>query len=149
MVACNYRNLYSELVKVKQVTPLQETKGVIYKLNCNDCEANYIGQSGQRIATRMYRHRLAEKNCDKEHYPLIAHCQAQKHTIDWRNVQILDIDTHAVKRILKESFFINASENSVNIQENAYFSDIYEFIFNQIRLPAAKRTITVPSIVRS
>ena len=61
VVPGNYSNLKRLLTNVKDVTSLQETKGAIYKLCCTDCDATYVGETGQKLATRIYRHHLAEK----------------------------------------------------------------------------------------
>ena len=91
VVAANYNALRKKLVHVKDVTPLQEQKGVVYRLNCGSCDASYVGQTGQKITSRLYRHKLAEKNLDFDHYPLVEHCSKKGHQVDWEKVEVLTL----------------------------------------------------------
>ena len=58
-----------------------EKKGVVYRLNCAECDVTYIGQTGQCLKSRMYRHMLALKNKDVDHYPLVEHVEKSGHLI--------------------------------------------------------------------
>jgi len=105
LVAGNYANLKRQLTHVKDVTPLQEVKGAVYKLNCKDCDTVYVGETGQKLTSRIYRHQLAGKNKDVEHYPLVEHCLNTGHSTDWSNVEVLTSENNRTKRKLMESFF--------------------------------------------
>ncbi|CAN7978756.1 unnamed protein product, partial [Ixodes persulcatus] len=43
--------------KPKDVTPANAQTGVVYKVNCVDCDATYIGETGRRRSTRLKEHR--------------------------------------------------------------------------------------------
>ena len=74
----------------------------------------------------MYRHRLAERNLDTDHYPMVAHCMNQNHVTDWENVHILLTESHPTKRLLKESYFINKEKKPLSTHKSAY--DLVKFL---------------------
>ena len=127
VVASNYNNVRKKLVKVKDKVPLLEKKGSVYKLQCKECEASYTGQSGQCLKTRLYRHKLAEKNKDTDHYPLVEHCQIKGHNIDWSNVTVHAVEPNQTKRCLIESLYIARNQTAVNKQPGLVHSNIWEW----------------------
>nr|VZI40631.1 unnamed protein product [Spirometra erinaceieuropaei] len=44
------------VMRPKAPLPLGETTDVIYRIRCNSCEANYIGETGKRLQTRVEEH---------------------------------------------------------------------------------------------
>ena len=103
-------------------------KGVVYELSCDTCAATYIGQTGQCLQSRLYRHKLGEKNLDFDHYPLVEHTHTQGHAIKWDDVKVLKIERNLTKRCLWESFLISKNQNSVNRQQGLVHSDIFRWI---------------------
>lgn len=53
--------LRDQLMNTK--TPLEESgkSAVVYRINCNDCSANYIEGTGKRLGTRLHEHKCANK----------------------------------------------------------------------------------------
>ena len=44
----------------------QEGKtGVIYNIQCKDCNSHYVGQTGRRLAERIHEHQLAVRRHDE------------------------------------------------------------------------------------
>ncbi|KER32502.1 hypothetical protein T265_01382 [Opisthorchis viverrini] len=65
-----------------------EKTNVIYKIQCNDCEKHYVGQTGRKLLTRITEHKLVTKR--HEQFSLIsAHEDGEGHHFDWNNVRIL------------------------------------------------------------
>lgn len=78
-------------------------------MNCKQCNSTLVGETGQMLCTRIYRHHLAEKNlmCPWNIvYPLVEHCLEKGHEIDWSQVEVLAIEESKFKRELLESYFI-------------------------------------------
>jgi len=142
IVASNYENLRNLLTNVKDKTPLEQTKGVIYKLCCKDCSAVYVGESGQRATTRLYRHNLAERNFDSSHYPLVEHCINECHAINWEKIEVLATEANKTKRKLMESLFIKYHKSSVNKYEGVVHSDIFNYILTNVKFPRPKGAIS-------
>jgi len=122
-VASQYKNLKTTLTSVKDPIPITQRKGVVYGLHCAQCEATYKGQTGQKLETRLYRHKLAERNGDGEHYPLVQHCKEKNHNIDWNQVDVLTTVTQQTKRCLVESMFIDRDQNTTNFHPGLKHSD--------------------------
>ena len=52
-----YNTVRSQLVRPKDQTPALKKCGVIYELNCEDCEATYVGETSRSFETRIKEHR--------------------------------------------------------------------------------------------
>nr|VZI43838.1 unnamed protein product [Spirometra erinaceieuropaei] len=65
-----------------------ETTNVIYRIQCNSCEANYIGETGKRLQTRVEEHMRAVRRMDP--LSLVAeHCADAGHTFAFQHAEIL------------------------------------------------------------
>ena len=62
LVASNTTKLRNCFPSQKDRVENYERKGVVYELSCNQCQAKYIGQTGQCLSTRLYRHKLGGKS---------------------------------------------------------------------------------------
>ena len=66
-LASNPRNiLQRKLSNAKQRTPAPETTTAVYKINCNECDAHYIGETKKQVRDRIKDHqnniRIREQN---------------------------------------------------------------------------------------
>ncbi len=41
------------LVHVKQATPMENKKGVVYSIPCMDCNSVYVGETGRNLEKRL------------------------------------------------------------------------------------------------
>jgi hypothetical protein len=130
---------------VKDTIAPSEKKGIIYQLSCNHGDATYTGQSGQCIKTRIYRHMLADRNGDEDHYPLTQHVNKQGHKIDWQRIKMLYQETNITKRELMESFFIERSTNSINRQQGTQFPFIYQWLIAECPAPPLLHELALPN----
>ena len=48
--------LNMNLVKVKDRRELNDRAGVVYEIECKDCDKTYVGETGRKIGTRMNEH---------------------------------------------------------------------------------------------
>ncbi|RLU16909.1 hypothetical protein DMN91_010978 [Ooceraea biroi] len=84
--------------------------GVVYRINCNDCDACYIGQ------TKLSKHR-----------------SGVNHEFDWHNVDVLHEEKHLKKREIAEMFFIKRNFYSINLQRDTEnWSGIYDTVLNNM-----------------
>lgn len=50
-------NKLNKIIKThKDPIPKQSKKNVVYKINCGDCDASYVGQTGRKLITRIKEH---------------------------------------------------------------------------------------------
>ncbi|PFX22048.1 hypothetical protein AWC38_SpisGene13437 [Stylophora pistillata] len=53
------------LTNVKDKDEPRNRQGTIYKINCSDCQASYIGETGRNLTTRLTEHRRATRKGDE------------------------------------------------------------------------------------
>jgi len=66
----------------KSVFLFQDAAGVIYRLDCNDCDAVYVGETGRQVKDRMREHQsdiLKSKPVSK----VYRHVNASGHSFDF------------------------------------------------------------------
>ena len=90
-------------VHPKDRNPKDRCCGVVYKINCWDCEKIYIGQTGRHLGTRLKEH------CS-DRAPLSAvreHQQETGHSCTMEDVTILDKEDQWFRRRIKEAIHIH------------------------------------------
>ncbi|KYN17167.1 hypothetical protein ALC57_10579 [Trachymyrmex cornetzi] len=51
-------NKLNKFIRVhKDSLPFESTSNVVYKINCGDYDASYVGQTGRKLKTRISEHR--------------------------------------------------------------------------------------------
>lgn len=101
---------------------------VIYKINCNDCSASYVGQTKRRLCTRIKEHRSDINKKTGSLSVISSHKLELDHDFDWENVTILDREQSYEKRLTSEMIHIKRQTNSLNIQleiQNFYLTHIF------------------------
>ena len=89
--------------------------GVVYKINCVDCDASYVGQTKRLLKTRIDEHKKhINKNSTQK--SVITDHRLNNHEFDWDNVKILDEEPILRKRLLSEMICIKRQKNSLNLQ---------------------------------
>ena len=76
----------------------------VYKINCSDCHASYIGETGRNLTTRLTEHKRATRK----------HHRLTNHTIDWDSAQCLTYSTNYFQRLTLESWFTNLEQTPLN-----------------------------------
>jgi len=103
-------------------------KNVIYKLNCNNCEATYVGQTKRQVKTKIVEHRNHIKRNTSTYSVITDHRIISDHDFDWDNVEILDVEKNLNKRLIFEMINIKSQSKGLNLQtdtdslDRAYFS---------------------------
>ena len=69
---------------------------VIYEINCIQCNKKYIGQTCRFLNKRLFEHARSVRN--KENKTALAeHATSYKHSFDFKNTNILDIENYLIK----------------------------------------------------
>jgi len=76
--------------------------GEIYKINCNDCEASYVGQTKRSVKTRINEHFRDINKSSGSLSVICDHRLTLKHDFDWQKVRILDRKLSWQKRSVSE-----------------------------------------------
>ena len=108
----------SDILNVpKDRPPEDKKKGVVYKINCADCDKHYIGQTNNALITRIKQHEAAWRNLQIEKSAIASHAYEESHRIDWWNSQVIVQESRYRERLFLESWHIQASDNCVNRTE--------------------------------
>ena len=95
----------------------------IYKINGSDCDQCYIGETKRWFETRKKELMRDVKN-NNNATALSKHAVELGHSIDWKNYEILQIETDCHKRKFIESFYINSLFNDLN-DKNPFVFHLY------------------------
>ena len=80
------------LIEVKQKTPMDRKRNVVYDVPCRDCQLAYIGQTTRRtMKKRMTEHKYDVKTGDPKN-GIAVHVQKTQHSIDWGAARPLPSD---------------------------------------------------------
>ena len=101
------------LTNVKDKEQPHDRQGAVYKINCADCQATYIGETGRKLNMRFTEHKLSTKNGDKTN-DIAGHHRQTKHNIDWGSAECLTYSTSYIQRITLESWYTNLQQNPLN-----------------------------------
>jgi len=63
---------------------------VVYKLNCRDCNASYVGQIGRLLKSRIAEHKNYINRNTMAHSVITDHRIGFSYEFDWENVEVLD-----------------------------------------------------------
>jgi len=100
------------------------------KLNANDCDASYVGQTKRQLSTKIKEHRNNYKSTTAKSSVLTQHSLQFSHSFDWNNIQILDTEPNFFKRSISEMLYIKEQLNGINAQTDTELLDEYFFILN-------------------
>jgi len=119
-VGCNKLN---KIIKTqKDPLPFENHSNVVYKINCRDCDASYVGQTGRRLITRIKEHRSNINRVSSSHSVITEH-HLTGHDFTWNNVQILDEEPSYIKRHISEMLHIKQQKNGINLQDDTRLLD--------------------------
>jgi hypothetical protein len=99
----------------------ENRSGVVYKIDCLDCEQTYVGETSKKLSTRVDQHKRDFKNklSPGPKTALITHSLDHHHKFDFQNPSILDYETNTKKRrLLEASHIIINSPKTVNIKSD-------------------------------
>ena len=123
-----HRTLRQELVNPKDKVSNLDKAGVVYQINCQDCDACYIGHTSKNLRDRVKQHRTAIDKGKSEDSAVAEHAWTAHHTIDWNNVQVLDQDSDDKHRQIKECFLIRSRSPHANCDLGLEITSAYSII---------------------
>lgn len=96
-------NKLSRFIKVhKDSLTSASAINIVYKINCNNCDASYVGQTDRKLQTRMNEHRNHIRRSTSNRSVIIDHRLEFNHEFDWNCVEILDNEPFLNKRLISE-----------------------------------------------
>jgi len=92
----------------------EEDKSGIYKINCDVCDGEYIGQTLRKLKTRFNEH-FSHIKFDREEKSAVAkHCLNSGHSIPLQNTKLIKSVSSTKELNAGEPYFINKSEKLLN-----------------------------------
>jgi len=101
------------LTNVKDRDEPSNRQGAVYKINCSDCQASYIGETGRNLNTRLTEHKRATKNGEAKNH-IAVHHQLTNHNIDWDSARCLTCSTNYFQRLTLESYYTSPEQTPLN-----------------------------------
>ena len=93
---------------------------VVYKIDCKDCDASYVGQTGRCLKTRINEHKNHINRNTTQHSVITQHRIDLGHDFNWDKVHILDKEQILHKRLLSEMIHIKRQKQGLNLQNSRY-----------------------------
>ena len=131
-----YKNFFSKLKEKNE--KLQNSK-LVYKIDCKNCDATYVGQTSQYLSIRLKQHSYDVQKHKKYFYPnsnltsLVQHSSNNKHEFDFNNPSILIQEPNYFKRIFLEMVYIKKFKNSINKRTDIEnLSNIYNNLIERL-----------------
>jgi len=113
----------------KDTLPKGHNKNVVYKLNCKNCDASYVGQTKRRLNTRVIEHKKDINKKSGNYLIITEHRIKYKHDFEWENPIILDKEKQYYRRLVSEMIHIKLQNNPLNLQND---SEALEHVYGEI-----------------
>lgn len=116
---------------MKDKTPTSNKSGIIYSIDCMECNRPYIGQTGRNLSTRIKEH---VRDCTKERQTigLAKHIYETGHTMKFSEARCLRSERNKYKREFLEAVEIMSHETNLNIYSD--FNGINSIYCNIVQL---------------
>ena len=88
------RCLQSIILRSKDKSNILDQTNVVYRFNCKQCPAVYVGQTKRALDVRKHEH----ENNKSHDFVMNVHKNKYNHMFDWKNPDILDFEQHWFKR---------------------------------------------------
>ena len=79
------------LSHTKDHIPDDDKSSIVYKVNCHDCDASYVGEMGRALKTCVSKHHRAMEKRDFSASALVQHAWEHDHHIDWTSTCVLGV----------------------------------------------------------
>ena len=120
------KRLRSIITRGKDKSKTLDQTNLVYKINCKQCPAVYIGETKRALKKRRGEH----KRNSNPQAVINVHRQLD-HNFDWKNLNIVDFEVNWNKRIISEMINIKTNAHAINKKEDVRnLSNIYQPLFN-------------------
>ncbi|CAN7995283.1 unnamed protein product, partial [Ixodes pacificus] len=103
--------------KPQDHTPADGQSRVVYKVECGDCDATYVGETGRKRATRLKEHKRdvpKATHAARSKTELVEHCWTTGHSFDLDNATTLAREQRWRQRKVVESWFVRRNASVCN-----------------------------------
>ena len=115
------------LVRPKDSTEPSRKTGVVYNIQCKDCDHEYIGETGRTLGAGVDEHRKLATSAVHEHM------RTTGHRIEWNKVKVIDTEPVEHRRRTKEAIHIRQRRPALNRDTGADLPAIYSSLLSRDR----------------
>jgi len=117
-------NKLNKFIKVqKDLLSTSSRSNVVYKIECSNCDASYVGQTKRLLKDRIGEHRNHIKRNSSQISVITNHRIDLNHEFEWNNVRVLDEETNYKKRLISEMIHIKRQKCGLNSQNDTELLD--------------------------
>ena len=106
------------LVKPKDPVSKENVVGPVYKIQCEKCEAMYVGETERSLKSRFNEHRRRSSTTSEVAKHI--HVEQPEHSVELDNTDILTTESRWFERGVKEAIYIRALNPSLNRDGGRY-----------------------------
>jgi len=118
-------NKLNKFIKVhKDPLSTSSRSNVVYKIECSNCDASYVGQTKRLLKDRISEHRNHIKRNSGQISVITNHRINFNHEFNWDNVKVLDEETNYKKRLISEMIHIKKQKCGLNSQKDTELLDL-------------------------
>ena len=123
------KKLRDMLVHPKDPLDKMKKQGTVYQLECADCGARYVGETGRDLATRIQEHKRAVRLLQPEKSAVAEHVLSTHHEIKWTEVVVVSQEKTWRQRRWKEAIAIKSSGATLNRDDGLILPGQYNCLF--------------------
>lgn len=106
---------------------------VVYRIDCNNCNATYVGQTKRHLSTRIKEHKNDIKKNESNYSVVSQHRLLQNHEFNWSNPKILHKERNLKKREIAEMIFIKNDLNAINLKRDTENLNLmYDYVLKSL-----------------
>ena len=93
---------------------LLNKSGVVYEVECDCCNALYVGETKRTLESRLDEHWKAVQRGEVNASALVEHAWNASHHVNWDSTEILGVSSWFYSRLALEEIHIRRQKNSLN-----------------------------------
>lgn len=105
--------LRGQMKRVKDPLERSRYPGVVYKIPCRDCDATYVGETGN-FNKRIKQHQYDVAKGNSSSNALSEDHENTGHCIDWASASIIATEKKLPARLMLESLHIQTTQHAIN-----------------------------------
>ena len=115
----------SRLVHPKDKLDKLDQAGVVYKIECKECDDTYVGESARQLKDRFNEHHRSSS-------PVGQHLKERRHSIDNDSIAVIHREEGWFKRGVAESIHVRRERPTLNLgRERHTLPPIYNELMSQ------------------
>ncbi len=102
-----FNTIRSKLVHPKDKVKKEDKSGIVYHIQCSDCEASYVGETERSLKKRVAEHHRSSS-------PVGHHMQYNQHSFTTENVSVIQQEPGWFQRGVAEAIHISRRDPNLN-----------------------------------